>query len=83
MKYPGATHEAIDFLNKILVFNPYFRINLKDALEHPVFKKVRKQKAEEVSGNPMQLSFEKMELDGATLRKLFLEEINMYHTKLI
>lgn len=24
--YPGATEEAIDFLDKILVFNPYYRI---------------------------------------------------------
>jgi mitogen-activated protein kinase 1/3 len=36
-KYPGAPKEAIDFLNKILVFNPYFRMSLKDAIEHPLF----------------------------------------------
>lgn len=27
-KYPGAPEEAIEFLNKILVFNPYFRMSL-------------------------------------------------------
>ena len=27
-KYPGAPPEAIDFLEKILVFNPYFRMSL-------------------------------------------------------
>ena len=27
-KYPGAPTEAIDFLYKILVFNPYFRLSL-------------------------------------------------------
>jgi len=28
LKYPGAPPEAIDFLNKILVLNPYFRMSL-------------------------------------------------------
>jgi hypothetical protein len=28
-KYPGSPPEAIDFLEKILVFNPYFRISLE------------------------------------------------------
>ena len=41
-KYPGAPPEAVDFLYKILVFNPYFRIPLKDALEHPLFDEVRR-----------------------------------------
>lgn len=36
-KYPGSSAEAIDFLNRILVFNPYFRMSLKDCLEHPLF----------------------------------------------
>lgn len=27
-KYPGSPLEAIDFLNKVLVFNPYFRMSL-------------------------------------------------------
>jgi mitogen-activated protein kinase 1/3 len=41
-KYPGAPKEAIDFLNKILVFNPYFRMSLDDALKHPLFDNVRR-----------------------------------------
>jgi hypothetical protein len=28
IKYPGAPEEAIEFLNKILVFNPYFRMSI-------------------------------------------------------
>ena len=28
VKYPGATAESIDFLEKVLVFNPYFRMTL-------------------------------------------------------
>jgi serine/threonine protein kinase len=47
--YPGAGDEAIDILNKILVFNPYFRINLDECLEHPFFKKLRKPEKEMIS----------------------------------
>ena len=41
-KYPGAPIEAIDFLYKILVFNPYFRMSLEDALNHSMFENVRR-----------------------------------------
>ena len=41
-KYPGAPADSIDFLNKILVFNPYFRMSLQDALNHKMFDQVRR-----------------------------------------
>lgn len=41
LKYTGATKESIDFLNKILVFNPHFRMSLTDAINHPLFDDVR------------------------------------------
>lgn len=44
--YPGAGEEAIDLLGRTLIFNPYFRIGVDDALNHPFFKKVRKQEKE-------------------------------------
>lgn len=44
-KYPAATPEAIDFLNKILVFNPFFRLSLEEAIQHPLFDKVRNNDA--------------------------------------
>lgn len=43
VKYPGSSPEAIDFLERVLVFNPYFRISLQECLEHPLFAKVRNQ----------------------------------------
>lgn len=60
MKYPGAPAEAIDFLNKILVFNPYFRMSLQTALNHPMFDKVRRPRAESYVGKPIELEFEKV-----------------------
>jgi mitogen-activated protein kinase 1/3 len=74
-KYPGATKDAIDFLNKALVLNPFFRISLDKAIEHPLFDNVRNKEAEEIFGNPVNLEFEKMKLDSNSLRALFLKEI--------
>lgn len=78
-KYPGAPEDALDFLNKILVFNPYFRMTLDDALSHPMFKNVRRPQAEAYLGKPIELEFEKLDLDVPMLRKLILEEIMHYH----
>ena len=46
VNYPGAGELAIDLLNKILVFNPYFRLSVEDCLNHPFFKKCRKEEKE-------------------------------------
>lgn len=70
--YPGATDEALDFLSKTLVFNPYFRITLEECFKHPFFAKVRRDEKEKFSGQPVVLEFEKMDLDKKTLRELFL-----------
>ena len=76
-KYPGSPPEAIDFLDKSLQFNPYFRIGLKEAIEHPLFDKVRSD-AENCIGNPIILEFEDDELTTETMAKLFENEINQY-----
>lgn len=47
--YPGAGEEALDLLGRTLVFNPYFRISVDEALLHPFFKKVKKSEKEVAS----------------------------------
>jgi len=77
--YPGAGDEAIDFLSKILVFNPYFRLSIDEALNHPFFTKVRKTEKEISSKVEVQIEFEKEhKLDKKKLRALFLEEIKYF-----
>lgn len=49
--YPASSPQAIDFLNRCIVFNPKDRISLDEALEHPYFSKVR-NKAKETSIEP-------------------------------
>ena len=80
-KYQGATTSAIDFLNKILVFNPFFRMSLSDALAHPLFDDVRNANSQNVIGTQIELEFEKMTLNKDSMRQLFLAEIYTYHNK--
>jgi len=41
LRYPAAKDEALDLLQKILVFNPYFRPNVQECLDHPYLNQVR------------------------------------------
>lgn len=66
--YPGAGVEAIDLLNRIIVFNPYFRISVNEALNHPFFKKIKKPEKEVVSETEIEIEFEKEHLDKKKLR---------------
>ena len=80
-KYPGSSPEAIDFLKKVLVFNPYYRISLKECLEHPLFAVVRNQARENAFTQPVTLEFEKEDLNRDKLRQLILHECSFYAKK--
>ena len=73
-KYPGSPPEAIDFLEKILIFNPYYRSSLQQCLEHPMFSHMRNPEKEAIVGQPVMLEFERMELNRERLRELILVE---------
>lgn len=40
-KYPATSPEGIDLLQRLLVFNPFFRPTVQECLEHPYFMSVR------------------------------------------
>ena len=73
-KYPAADDDSIDFLNKVLVFNPYFRISVDECLAHPLFSKIRTTSKEEIAAEPIALDFEKDDLSREKLRELILRE---------
>lgn len=77
-KYPGSSAEAIDFLNRVLVFNPYFRMSLSDCLEHPLFSSVRDKSKENVAKEQIALNFESLELNRDRLRELILQECSHF-----
>ena len=74
-KYPGASAEGVDLLNRMLQFNPYFRISVDEALAHPFFTRVRKPHKERESTEQITLDFESESLDRTRLRQLFVEII--------
>ena len=79
-KYPGAGENAIDLLNKMLLFNPYFRITIDEALAHPLFNKIRKPEKEVMAKESIMIEFDQTTdtLDRKKLRELFLEEIQHF-----
>ena len=54
-KFPSAKSEAIDLLNKLLEFNPYYRITAKEALRHPYFNDIRDKTLESEMRQPVTL----------------------------
>lgn len=82
-KYPGAGEVAIDLLQKMLLFNPYFRITIDGALAHPFFDKVRKLEKQIESKVKITIEFDsgKEILDKKRLRELFLEEIKSFKSR--
>ena len=72
-KYSGASAEGVDLLNRMLQFNPYFRISVDEALAHPFFTKIRKPHKEKDSQVQISLDFESETLDRSRLRQLFVE----------
>jgi len=80
-KYPGATEEAIDLLDKMLQFNPYLRISIDEALAHPFFTKVKKPAKEKNAEKQIILEFENETLDRDRLRQLFNETITNFKKK--
>lgn len=71
----------MDLLSCFLQFNPYFRIKIDEALEHPFLADVRKPEIEKVSEEQIDFEFEKEMLDRDRLRELFVEEI-LYFKKI-
>jgi len=78
--YPACGKEATDILEKMLAFNPYNRITVDKALEHPYFTSVRKKEKEIMPVVHVKLEFDENDtkLDEPALRKMFLEEVNLY-----
>lgn len=76
--YKGGGEDALDLLDKFLQFNPYYRITIDEAIEHPFLADVRKKDLEKVADEKIDFTFEKEMLDRDRLRELFMEEIEFF-----
>ena len=77
-KFPKVPKEAIDLLERSIMFDPRKRITVVEALDHPFFKPVR-DATKEQAGESIKMSFEaEGELNEERLRELFVEEIRQF-----
>ena len=82
---PRASPDAIDLLQKLLVFNPNRRFTAKEAMRHKFFAQMhsREDETEYTSPtnsylDPSQWEFDHRELKEKDLRELFWKEIQHY-----
>jgi hypothetical protein len=81
-RFSSLDTETFCFLNRTLAFNPFFRISVHDALDHPFLSSVRSSKME-VSSQEVDLVFDHSEnpLTADDLRVILLTEINLVKGK--
>eukprot|EP00826_Nyctotherus_ovalis_P051107 TRINITY_DN6371_c0_g4_i1.p1 TRINITY_DN6371_c0_g4~~TRINITY_DN6371_c0_g4_i1.p1 ORF type:complete len:427 (-),score=118.29 TRINITY_DN6371_c0_g4_i1:61-1341(-) len=77
--YPGSEEPAIDLLNSLLQFNPNKRMSIDKCIEHPYLAAVRLKERETTASHKIVLEFPTDEsLDEATIRKMFIEEVEHF-----
>ena len=70
-KYPGTykdAPDAIDFMDRLLVFNPFFRMTLEEAINHPFLKDIKDKQSDEVVASVVKIEFDNKQLDFDELR---------------
>jgi serine/threonine protein kinase len=77
--YPAIGEQGLDLLNKMLVFNPYFRPAVDECIEHSYFQNIKNIIKEQVAEKEVYLPLEKEDnLSIPKLRELFLEEVQNF-----
>lgn len=83
-KYHAISDEGIELLQAMLQFNAKRRITIKEALQHPYLKEVRKIEQEEISTKKIVLPFDDWQsLNETQLRYIFLKEIQFFHNEIV
>ncbi len=77
---PHAPAKAIELLERMLTFNPYYRITAKEALRHEYFADVRKKEQEKEATEPLSLLTDNcMECDMRALAQAVIGKIRAVH----
>lgn len=80
LMYPHSHAALIELIEKMVVFDPFKRLSLEEAISHPYFDEVREPVKERVAEVPADFDFELIEnITTATLREYFIKEISMYN----
>ena len=82
-KFPNASEEALDLLEKLCVWDPAARLTAEQALEHPFLDDYRDPDDEPVSNQKfLTFDFENQDLKLETIRRLVYNEMLLYHPEL-
>nr|CCA16136.1 mitogenactivated protein kinase putative [Albugo laibachii Nc14]CCA25097.1 mitogenactivated protein kinase putative [Albugo laibachii Nc14] len=76
--YPGAPAEALDLLQKLLLFNPDARIRVEDALGHPFLQSVRRAQAETTAKIPFNMEFENLHSTKEDLEDRIQRQVQIF-----
>ena len=71
--------DALDLLQKMLIFHPQQRISIDQALEHPFMASLHNADDEPVANFTFSFAFETEELTKERIQELIWEELRMYH----
>ena len=74
----NVSEHTIDFLNKLLTFDPTKRISVKDCMQHPYIKDPDYPE-EEPAGKPVDWRWDNFEPSKKVLQSLILDEIRGFH----
>ncbi|KAH9113819.1 hypothetical protein LEN26_007244 [Aphanomyces euteiches] len=77
--FPNVKSNALDLLDKMLVFDPTKRISVEEALEHPYLESLHNSEDEPKSTTPFSFEFEKENLTKGRLQELIFEEVCHFH----
>jgi serine/threonine protein kinase len=73
--YPSANPQALDLLEKMLMFNPRKRSTVDEALQHPYLEDLHLPESETVCRQKFDFSFEDRLTDRASLQAYMFDEV--------
>jgi mitogen-activated protein kinase 1/3 len=79
--FPAASHQAIDLLTKLLVFDPKKRLTAEQALEHPYMQELHDPEDEPVCAAVFDFGFEKEATSVEEYRDLIWSEYEYFQRK--
>lgn len=74
--------DALDLLQKLLLFHPLHRISIEQALEHPFMASLHNPEDEPSASFSFSFAFEHEELSKERIQDLIWEEIRSYHSRI-
>mmetsp|Transcript_23291 Transcript_23291/g.41182 ORF Transcript_23291/g.41182 Transcript_23291/m.41182 type:complete len:422 (-) Transcript_23291:253-1518(-) len=81
-QFAGCNPDAIDLLEKLLVFDPRGRLSIDEALEHPYLADLHDENEVPVASEPFNLDFEQGysgEMPKAVMQRLIFEDMLAFH----